>query len=184
MPVAARRTPQQQRSRELVARVLDAAERLLSTGADGLSTTTIAQAAGVSVGALYQYFPDTSAIVTALATRHMDAFEALMEETVERAVAERWDDPVGALVDLFAARGSQEAQEEADQEEAQDQAPAAQRGRHRRRRGLRRADRRARRRASGQVGLRRRGARPRRRARVEPRAVRRRHLRARRDVRW
>jgi AcrR family transcriptional regulator len=104
VPTATRRTPQQQRSRELVARVLDAAERLLADGADGLSTTTIAHAAGVSVGALYQYFPDTSAIVTALARRHMDAFEALMEQTVERAVAEHWEDPVGALVDLFAAR--------------------------------------------------------------------------------
>jgi AcrR family transcriptional regulator len=104
MPVTTRRTPQQQRSRELVARVLDAAERLLADGAEGLSTTAIAQAAGVSVGALYQYFPDTGAIVTALATRHMDAFEALMEDTVARAVAERWEDPVGVLVDLFAAR--------------------------------------------------------------------------------
>src|SRR5438874_13717817 len=104
MPVATRRPPQQQRSRELVARVLDAAERLLAQGVDPLSTTRIAQAAGVSVGAVYEYFPDTGAIVTELATRHMEAFGALMEQTAERAVAERWDDPVGVLVDLFAAR--------------------------------------------------------------------------------
>jgi len=104
MPVATRRTPQQQRSRELVARALDAAERLLAGGAEDLSTTAIAQAAGVSVGALYQYFPDTRAIVTALALRHMEAFAELMEQTVERAATERWEDPVGVLVDLFAAR--------------------------------------------------------------------------------
>src|SRR4051812_39912638 len=109
MPVTTRRTPQQQRSRELVARVLDAAERLIASGAEGVSTTAIAQAAGVSVGALYQYFPDTGAIVTALATRHMDAFASLMDDTVSRALEDRWDDPVGALVDLFAARYRAEA---------------------------------------------------------------------------
>ena len=108
MPSAAttsRRTPRQQRSRELVARALDAADRLLGEeGADALTTTRIAREAGVSVGSLYQYFPDTGAIAAALAERHMDAFEALMDETVARAAHERWDDPVGALVDLFAAR--------------------------------------------------------------------------------
>jgi AcrR family transcriptional regulator len=100
-----RRTPRQQRSRELVARALDAADRLLAEeGGDALSTTRIAQAAGVSVGSLYQYFPDTGAIVTALAARYMDAFEELMAAIVTRAGDERWDDPVGALVDAFAAR--------------------------------------------------------------------------------
>jgi len=100
-----RRTPRQQRSRELVERVLDTAERLLAEDESAsLSTTRIAQAAGVSVGSLYQYFPDTAAIVAALARRHMDGFEILMEQAVEAAGAERWDDPVGALVDAVAAR--------------------------------------------------------------------------------
>jgi len=103
--VTARRTPRQQRSRELVARALETADRLLAEeGADALTTTRIAQEAGVSVGSLYQYFPDTGAIVAALAKRHMDAFEALMEATLGRAREDEWDDPVGALVDLFAAR--------------------------------------------------------------------------------
>jgi AcrR family transcriptional regulator len=101
----ARRTPRQQRSRELVSRALDAADRLLADeGADALTTTRIAREAGVSVGSLYQYFPDTGAIAAALAERHMDAFEALMDDVVARAGEERWDDPVGALVDAFAAR--------------------------------------------------------------------------------
>jgi AcrR family transcriptional regulator len=107
VPTAAttRRSPQQQRSRELVARVLDAAERLLADDAAApLSTTRIASEAGVSVGALYQYFPDTGAVVGALARRHMDAFEALMEQAVESAGGAGWDDPVGVLVDAVAAR--------------------------------------------------------------------------------
>ena len=107
VPAAAttRRRPQQQRSRELVSRVLDATERLLAQdAATALSTTRIAAAAGVSVGALYQYFPDTGAVVEALARRHMDAFEALMEHAVEAAADGGWDDPVGVLVDTVAAR--------------------------------------------------------------------------------
>lgn len=104
-PTPFRRRPQQQRSRELVARVLDAAERLLAEDAGAaLSTTRIAQEAGVSVGALYQYFPDTGALVAALARRHMDAFEALLEQAVATASDARWDDPVGVLVDAVAAR--------------------------------------------------------------------------------
>jgi AcrR family transcriptional regulator len=100
-----RRTPRQQRSRELVERVLDTAERLLAEDeAASLSTTRIAQTAGVSVGSIYQYFPDTAAIVAALAQRYMDGFEVLMERAVEAAGSGDWDDPVGALVDAVAAR--------------------------------------------------------------------------------
>ena len=91
--------PQQQRSRDVVARVLDAADRLLADeGASALTTTRLAAEAGVAVGTLYQYFPDTGAIVAAVARRHMDAFEALMREPVEG------EDLVGALVDRFAER--------------------------------------------------------------------------------
>jgi AcrR family transcriptional regulator len=108
-PVA-RRHPQQQRSRELVAGVLDAAERLLAADAGAaLSTTRIAHEAGVSVGALYQYFPDTAAVVAALARRHMDAFEALFDDAVERAADGALDDPVGTLVDAAADRYRAEA---------------------------------------------------------------------------
>jgi AcrR family transcriptional regulator len=106
---ARRRHPQQQRSRELVSRVLDAAERMLATDAGAtLSTTRIAHEAGVSVGALYQYFPDTGAVVAALARRHMDAFEALMEHAVTGATDGRWEDPVGVLVDAVADRYREE----------------------------------------------------------------------------
>jgi AcrR family transcriptional regulator len=100
-----RRVPKQERSRALVAGVLDAADRLLGAeGGGALSTTRLAREAGVSVGSLYQYFPDTGAIVAALATRHMDAFEALMHDVVAQPPAVLRDDPAGALLELFAAR--------------------------------------------------------------------------------
>jgi len=102
-----RRVPRQARSRERLARMLDAAEALLvSEGPAALTTTRVAAAAGVSVGSLYQYLPDKEAIAEALANRYLAEFEGLMDSLAEEASAapERWGDPVGRLVDAFAAR--------------------------------------------------------------------------------
>jgi AcrR family transcriptional regulator len=104
-PQTLRRVPQQARSRARIALVLDAAERLLAReGAEALTTTRVAAEAGISVGSLYQYFPDKGAIIDALARRYMDEFEALMDELVERALSERWEDLVARLIDAFADR--------------------------------------------------------------------------------
>ncbi|MFF7394174.1 TetR/AcrR family transcriptional regulator [Streptomyces scabiei] len=98
-----RRMPRQARAREKVARVLQAAERLLvAEGADVLTTTRVAAESGVSVGALYQYLPDREAIVEALADLYLTRLEAAMESFVERARTETWSDPVTLLVDAFA----------------------------------------------------------------------------------
>jgi AcrR family transcriptional regulator len=100
-----RRSPQQARSRARIARVLDSAERLLiREGAEALNTSRVAAEAGISVGSLYQYFPDKGAIFDALARRYLDEFEGLMDELVERALREDWPDLVGALIDSFADR--------------------------------------------------------------------------------
>ena len=102
-----RRIPRQARSRERLARMLDAAEELLvAEGPGALTTTRVASAAGVSVGSLYQYLPDKEAIVEALAGRYLAEFEGLMEALAEDASAapERWTDPVGRLLDAFAQR--------------------------------------------------------------------------------
>ena len=102
-----RRVPRQARSRERLARMLDAAEALLvAEGPGALTTTRVAAAAGVSVGSLYQYLPDKEAIVEALAGRYLAEFEALMEALAEEAAAapERWTDPVGRLLDAFVQR--------------------------------------------------------------------------------
>jgi AcrR family transcriptional regulator len=102
-----RRVPRQARSRERLQRMLDAADALLATeGAEALTTTRVAEAAGVSVGSLYQYLPDKEAIVEALAGRYLVEFEGLMERMVAEVEADpaAWADPVGRLVDAFAAR--------------------------------------------------------------------------------
>ncbi|HEX8631447.1 MAG TPA: TetR/AcrR family transcriptional regulator [Catenuloplanes sp.] len=102
-PLGLRRTPRQARSRARVALLLDAAERVLvRDGVHALTTTRVAAEAGVSVGSLYQYLPDRGAIIDALAAGYLARLEGLMDAFVQAAGAERWDDPVGVLIDGFA----------------------------------------------------------------------------------
>ena len=77
-----RKAPQQQRSRETVDVILAATARVLvKEGFDHASTNRIAEAAGVSIGSLYQYFPSKESLVAALIERHFDEMsEALTEE--------------------------------------------------------------------------------------------------------
>ena len=68
-----RKRPRQARSKATVDTILDATTRVLvKQGFDGLSTNAVAAAAGVSIGSLYQYFPNKEALVLALIERHME----------------------------------------------------------------------------------------------------------------
>lgn len=67
--VSARKAPRQRRSRQLVEDILEAAVRVLSReGAQRFTTARVAETAGVSVGSLYQYFPNKQAILFRLQT--------------------------------------------------------------------------------------------------------------------
>jgi AcrR family transcriptional regulator len=69
--VTAGRVPSQRRARERVERILAAASDLIARdGSDQLKMSEVAAAAGVSIGSLYQYFPDRSALIAALAARY------------------------------------------------------------------------------------------------------------------
>lgn len=68
---AARRAPAQQRSRERQERILQAARELIAeTGSDRVKMNEVAERAGISIGSLYQYFPDKQAIVRTLAEHY------------------------------------------------------------------------------------------------------------------
>ncbi|WP_460928799.1 TetR family transcriptional regulator [Pseudomonas sp. MC6] len=62
--ISSRKQPQQARSSELVAAILQAAIQVLSEhGASRFTTARVAEKAGVSIGSLYQYFPNKAAIL-------------------------------------------------------------------------------------------------------------------------
>lgn len=62
--ISSRKQPQQARSSELVASILEAAVQVLaSEGAQRFTTARVAERAGVSIGSLYQYFPNKAAIL-------------------------------------------------------------------------------------------------------------------------
>lgn len=71
-PVRQRKAPQQRRSADTVAAIVEAAARILETkGFEGFNTNAVAGSAGVSIGSLYQYFPGKHALLSALIQREM-----------------------------------------------------------------------------------------------------------------
>jgi len=80
---AARREPAQQRSRERMERILSVAATLIErSGSDQLKMSAVAEEAGISIGSLYQYFPDKRAIVRTLAERHAATSRRCIEEAL------------------------------------------------------------------------------------------------------
>jgi AcrR family transcriptional regulator len=81
-----RKLPVQARSTASVDAILEATiQVLLGMGKERLTTTKVAMRAGVSVGTLYQYFPNKSSLLQAALRRHMDE----VMEAVERVCKEQ-----------------------------------------------------------------------------------------------
>jgi AcrR family transcriptional regulator len=84
---SARRAPVQLRSQQTVQRVLDAASALLQrVSLEEITTTRIAEEAGLSIGALYRFFPDKQSIIDAIAIRHVESFKAEVEPKLLKLV--------------------------------------------------------------------------------------------------
>jgi AcrR family transcriptional regulator len=91
--ISSRKRPKQTRSTELVAAILEAAAQVLAEeGAQRFTTARVAEKAGVSVGSLYQYFPNKAAILFRLQSdewrRTSDLLRVILED-VQRPPLER-----------------------------------------------------------------------------------------------
>jgi AcrR family transcriptional regulator len=92
--IRSRKTPVQSRSNATVDAILEATIQVLTTaGAERLTTTLIAARAGVSVGTLYQYFPNKQSILHAVLEKHLTK----VVEALERACAEARCQPVAVM---------------------------------------------------------------------------------------
>ena len=102
--ISPRKAPRQGRSQATVETILAAAARVLSRESlAGFNTNRVAEVAGVSVGSVYQYFPNKAAIVVALIDRDhaklADALEALLARPVQGSLRETLDDLAKLLID-------------------------------------------------------------------------------------
>jgi AcrR family transcriptional regulator len=84
--VSARKRPRQARSKHLVAAILEAASRVLARdGARHFTTARVAAEAGVSVGSLYQYFPNKESILFRLQTDEWQQTGTLLDRILTDA---------------------------------------------------------------------------------------------------
>jgi AcrR family transcriptional regulator len=95
-----RKQPRQARSRLTLAAILTAAAQVFERrGYAGGTTDAIAERAGVSVGSLYQYFPNKDAILVALMERHVEEGTALLSGLVREVRGQPL--PIDALLHRF-----------------------------------------------------------------------------------
>ncbi|MEW5740210.1 MAG: TetR/AcrR family transcriptional regulator [Myxococcota bacterium] len=88
--VTPRKRPSQGRSRATVEAIVQATARvLLKDGYEACTTNRVAEAAGVSIGSVYQYFPNKESLVVAVMERHLGQMqEALVRRLGEMADAD------------------------------------------------------------------------------------------------
>ncbi|MER8728390.1 TetR family transcriptional regulator [Mesorhizobium sp. M1227] len=107
--ISSRKQPKQARSAELVAAILQAAVQVLAReGAQRFTTARVAEKAGVSVGSLYQYFPNKAAILFRLQSDEWRQTTSLLRDILED-VRKPPLDRLRALVHAFLRSECEEA---------------------------------------------------------------------------
>jgi AcrR family transcriptional regulator len=97
-----RRVPVQGRSVARVARMLDACAELVDEiGYESLTTTVLAERAGVAIGSIYQFFPDKRAVVQALTLRSLEAYLERLSRRLSSSTFPHWWDGVDAGIDEY-----------------------------------------------------------------------------------
>lgn len=104
-----RRQPKRRSGRQIVDSILDAARDILVTqGFAKLTTNKIAERAGVSVGSVYQYFPNKQAVVAGLTERINDAMLRQLKAAMEAELSVR--DRLRAALDVLCSTNVADAE--------------------------------------------------------------------------
>lgn len=99
-----RKQPSQGRSVATVSVILEATAHILVTeGYEHLNTNRVAERAGVSIGSLYQYFPNKQALLSALRQRHAQDMQSLVNELTEQALSQTLPQAIRTLVGAVGA---------------------------------------------------------------------------------
>ena len=97
-----RKTPIQARSTVTVESISEATiQVLLSHGAERLTTTRVAERAGVSVGTLYQYYPNKQSLLFAVLENHLNRIAAKVEAACENARHQPLAEMIRQMVEAF-----------------------------------------------------------------------------------
>src|SRR5215813_9693689 len=100
-----RRKPRQARAQDTVEVIFEATAQILRRkGRAALNTNYIAECAGISIGTLYQYFPDKESILVAIARRELEADHAAVMKAISEPVdagADRVRLAIRALIARF-----------------------------------------------------------------------------------
>ena len=99
-----RKSPVQERSSATVEAILQATiQVLLRDGKEQLTTTRVAGRAGVSVGTLYQYFPNKKSLLQAVLRRHLEQVSGAVERVCREQAGKPLAEMVAALIYAFLA---------------------------------------------------------------------------------
>jgi len=100
-PSPMRKEPRQARSRATVDSIVQAGARVLSErGWAGFNTNEVAEVAGVSIGSLYQYFPDKQALIEAIRQLHLNEVLKVIRavDVGEKPPRQLVEDLVGGMI--------------------------------------------------------------------------------------
>ena len=101
-PVKMRKNAKQARATQSVSTILEATTQLLERAEiEQISTNHIAERAGVSIGTLYQYFPNKTAIFVAIAEQDIEQRFNLVAEAIEKADGDLAEDATRQMMRAF-----------------------------------------------------------------------------------
>jgi AcrR family transcriptional regulator len=99
-PLKPRKLPQQRRSQQTVAKILAAAAHILTNrGLEGFNTNAVAEQADLSIGSLYQYFPDKDTLTAMLIRQNVAIFLAELQTAIDRT-GDSFVDRIHAIIQV------------------------------------------------------------------------------------